>query len=124
MLVPSTQLHQRPTVKLNGLKGDKNSFKMPAARSHAHDFGYEALRLRAYGLLCISIFSRRINVCHYLTHLSTYIHTSTLLKVFIYDFGYLTREIRVDPAATADIVKIFPKCEYETAYVSVKLVAL
>lgn len=75
MLVPYTNYTKRPTVKLNGLKGDKNSFKMPAARSHAHDFGYEALRLRAYGLLCISIFSRRINVCHYLTHLSTYIHT-------------------------------------------------
>lgn len=45
-------------------------------------------------------------------------------KVFLYDFGYLTREIRVDPAATADIVKICTKCEYETAYVSVKLVAL
>ena len=42
------------------------------------------------------------------TYIHTYIHKYKQLyskneeKVFLYDFGYLTREIRVDPAATAD----------------------
>lgn len=67
--LPTTNHTNAQRAKLNGLKGDKNISKMPTARAHPRDFGYKATLLTLqslrteYGLLCISIFSRRTNVC-------------------------------------------------------------